>query len=196
MHVLWTMHAGDERDLPELRRRIGPKAKAETEGLIRQMTDKANPAIDALSIEPRIGSGYPAPFAADCARREKRALGNAFGLAQFGVNLVRLPAGQWSAQRHWHSREDELVYILEGEVALVTDVGEQILRPGMTAGFKGGTRDGHHLVNRSDRDAVFLEVGTRDAQDECDYPDIDMLVRIIDGEARFVRKDGTPYEDG
>ena len=157
------------------------------------MSEKSKPAIDATSVEPHTGSGYPAPFDADCATREKRRLGDAFGLTQFGVNLLRLPPGQWSAQRHWHHREDELVYVLEGEVMLVTGAGEQTLRPGMVAGFKAGVADGHHLVNRSDRDAVVLEVGTRDAREEADYSDIDMLVRIVDGEQKYVRKDGTPY---
>ena len=159
------------------------------------MTDKALPAVDAETVAPRTGSGYPAPFDADCAGREKRRLGDAFGLTQFGVNLVRLPPGQWSAQRHWHTLEDELIYMLEGELVLATEAGEQTLGPGMVAGFKAGVADGHHLVNRSGRDAVYLEIGTRDAMDECDYPDIDMLVRIIGGEGKFVHKDKTPYED-
>lgn len=158
-------------------------------------TRKSTIAIDPWTLEPRIGSGYPARYAAECARREKRPMGDAFGLTQFGVNLVRLPPGAWSGQRHWHSREDEFVYMLEGELVLVTDSGEHPFRPGMVVGYKAGATNGHHLVNRSDRDAVFLEVGTRDAQDECDYPDVDMLVRIIDGEGRFVHRDGTPYED-
>jgi len=106
-----------------------------------------------------------------------------------------LPPGQASAQRHWHTREDEFVYVLEGELVLVTDAGEQMLYPGMIAGFPAGVENGHHLINRSDSAAVYLEVGTRDAMDECDYPDIDMLVRIVDGRDRFVHKDGTPYED-
>ena len=157
------------------------------------MTDRANPAIGATAVEPKTGTGYPAPFDADCARRERRRLGKAFGLTQFGVNLLRLPPGQWSAQRHWHTREDEFVYMLEGEAVLVTDAGEQTVTPGMAMGFPAGAKDGHHLVNRSDRDAVFIEVGTRDDGDECDYPDVDMLVRIVDGEQFYVRKDGTPY---
>ncbi len=160
------------------------------------MSKKINPAIEATSVEPHTGSGYPAPFDADCATRQKRRLGDVFGLTQFGVNLLRLPPGQWSAQRHWHHREDELIYVLEGEVALVTDAGEQTLRPGMVAGFKAGVADGHHLVNRSDRDAVVLEVGTRDAREEADYSDIDMLVRLDEnGKDRYVHKDGTPYDE-
>ena len=150
-------------------------------------------AIDPTGLKPRTGSSYPAPFAAACAGREKRALGDAFGLTQFGTNLVRLMPGAASSQRHWHSREDELVYVLEGEVVLVTDAGEQVMTPGMCAGFKAGDPNGHQLVNRSDRDAVYLEIGSRVPGDEADYPDIDMLLRLIGGKRRFVHKDGTPY---
>jgi uncharacterized cupin superfamily protein len=157
------------------------------------MAVTTKPAVDAGSVEPRIGSGYPAPFDADCAGREKRRLGNVFGLTQFGVNLVRLPPGAWSSQRHWHHGEGEFVYVLEGEPSLVTDAGEQHLSPGMVAGFKAGVPDGHHLVNRSDRDVLYIEIGTRSDLEEADYPDIDMLVRVIGGEERYVRKDGTPY---
>jgi uncharacterized cupin superfamily protein len=148
-------------------------------------------AIDAWSLEPRIGAPYPAPYADICAAREKRALGDAFGLTNFGVNLTRLPPGCASAQRHWHTRQDELVYVLEGEVVLVTDGGEQVLTPGMTAGFPAGVTNGHMLVNRSLRDAVYLEVGDRTPDDEVEYPDVDMAIRLIDGKRRRVRKDGT-----
>ena len=157
------------------------------------MTDKAEPAIDPKSVGPHSGSNYPAPFDADCAGRERRRLGDAFGLTQFGVNMVHLSPGQWSSQRHWHSREDEFIMMLEGEAVLVTDAGEQTVRPGMVVGFPAGATDGHHLVNRSDGVAVYLEVGTRDPLDECDYPDIDMQVRIVDGRDRYVHRDGTPY---
>lgn len=157
------------------------------------MTERHKPAINPNEIEPRVGSGYPAPFDKDCTQREKRQLGDAFRLTQFGVNLTHLWPGQMSAQRHWHTREDEFTMVLEGELVLVTDAGEQTVTPGMVMGFKAGVPDGHHLVNRSDRVAVYLEVGTRDAQDECDYPDIDLLARIIDGEERLIHKDGKPY---
>ena len=157
------------------------------------MTDKAKPAIDPKSVEPHTGFGYPAPFDADCAGRERRRLGDAFGLTQFGVNMVHLSPGQWSSQRHWHSHEDEFAMMLEGELVLVTDAGEQVVRPGMVMGFPAGAENGHHLVNRSDSVAVYLEVGTRDPLDECDYPDIDMRVRIVDGRDRYVHRDGTPY---
>ncbi len=152
-------------------------------------------AIDATSVEPQVGSSYPPPFDRDCARRERRRLGDAFGLTQFGVNLLRLPPGQWSAQRHWHHGEDELVYVLEGEVVLVTDAGEQTLGPGMVAGFKAGVADGHHLVNRSRNDALLLEIGTRMPPEQVDYPDIDLMIRVVGGTERCVHKDGTPYDD-
>ena len=157
------------------------------------MTDKAKPAIDPKSVEPHSGSNYPAPFDADCAGRERRRLGDAFGLTQFGVNMVHLSPGQWSSQRHWHSHEDEFAMMLEGELVLITDAGEQTVRPGMVVGFPAGAGNGHHLVNRSDSVAVYLEVGTRDPLDECDYPDIDMRVRIVGGRDRYVHRDGTPY---
>jgi uncharacterized cupin superfamily protein len=156
--------------------------------------DEGKVAIDPMTLKPRTGSRYPAPFAAACMDREKRALGDAFGLTQFGVNLTRLAPGTASAQRHWHSHEDELVYILEGELVLITDAGEQVMTPGTCAGFKAGVADGHQLVNRSDRDAVFLEVGTRAMEGGADYPDIDMKVRRAeDGKWRYLHKDGTPY---
>lgn len=159
------------------------------------MSKDAKPAaIDPMTIEPRIGSGYPEPFRAICMNREKRALGDLFGLDQFGVNLTRLAPGAASAQRHWHSHEDELIYILDGEAVLITDAGEQVMTAGMCAGFKADVPDGHHLVNRSDRDVVFLEIGTRAMEGGADYPDIDMIVlRDESGKWRYLHKDGTPY---
>jgi uncharacterized cupin superfamily protein len=161
--------------------------------MMAKNTTPATAPIEAERLVPRIGSGYPAPFAAACAAREKRALGDPFGLSHFGVNLVRLKPGAASSQRHWHSREDELVYILEGEVVLVTDAGEQVMTPGMCMGFPAGAANGHQLVNRSGRDAVYLEVGDRMPGDDVDYPDIDMLVRTVDGKRRYLRKNGIPY---
>ncbi len=151
------------------------------------------PALDPATLPVKTGSDYPEPFKAAVAGRERRALGDALGLENFGVNLTRLPPGCASSQRHWHSRQDEFVYIVEGEVVLVTDAGEQVLIAGMVAGFPAGTGDGHQLVNKSDRDAFYLEVGDRTSGDDVDYPDIDMLVRWIDGEKKYVHKDGTPY---
>ena len=161
------------------------------------MTEHASPtppALDPSSVTPRTGSNYPAPHADAVGRREKRPLGDALGLTQFGVNLVRIPAGGMSSQRHCHSRQDEFVIVIAGELVLVTDAGEQILRPGMAAGFPAGAGDGHHLLNRTGGDAVYLEVGDRTPGDEVDYPDIDMLIRLIDGKRTYVHRDGTPYK--
>jgi uncharacterized cupin superfamily protein len=148
--------------------------------------------IDLNSVPVHTGSKYPSPFDLACAARARQRLGDAAGLTDFGVNRLRLPAGVWSSQRHWHSAEDEFVFVLEGEVVLVTDAGEEILRAGDCAGFKAGVRDGHHLQNRSQRDAVLLEIGSRrTAEDEGDYPDIDL--RFLKDDAGYVHKDGTPY---
>jgi uncharacterized cupin superfamily protein len=147
--------------------------------------------IDLSSIQPVIGTGYPPPFDEPCLARRRLKLGDAAGLTQFGVNLLTLKPGVWSSQRHWHSHEDEFVYVVSGEVVMVTDAGEEVLRAGDAAGFKAGEPDGHHLQNRSGADAVVLEVGTRmTGVDGADYPDIDMIVRPGKG---FTRKDGTPY---
>jgi uncharacterized cupin superfamily protein len=151
------------------------------------------PALDPMTITPELGSSYPAPFDALVAGRERRRLGDALGLTNFGVNLLRVPAGGASSQRHWHSRQDELVYVVAGELVLVTDAGEQTLTAGMVAGFPAGRRDGHHLVNRSGRDAVLLEIGDRTPGDEVVYSDIDMMLRWVDGAERFLHEDGTPY---
>jgi len=145
--------------------------------------------IDIETVATRIGSSYPAPFDAQCAKRLRRRLGDAAGLGDFGVNLLRLPPGSWSSQRHWHRLEDEFVYVLEGEVTLVTDAGEELLRPGDCAGFKAGVPDGHHLQNRAARDAVVLEVGSRKAEDSGEYPDIDLRF----GPGGFTHRDGKPY---
>lgn len=139
------------------------------------------------------GSSYPAPFDKEVAAREKRALGDALGLRNFGVNLVHLKPGAWSAQRHWHTRQDEFVYVLEGELQLVTDAGESTLRPGMVAGFPAGNGDGHHLVNRSGQEATYLEVGDRLPGDAVDYPDIDLRVENNAEQHRYTNKRGEPY---
>ena len=161
------------------------------------MSDKSGPAIETAALEARTGTSYPEPFRAAVVGRSKKALGDAFGLTKFGVNLVELKPGAWSAQRHWHSREDELVYVLAGELTLVTETGEQVLAPGMVAGFPAGRADGHHLVNRSDAVAVYLETGDRDPGDEVFYPDVDLKYqRMPDGSRVFTRRDGQPYPDG
>jgi len=148
------------------------------------------PALDPATVDELTGSGYPPPLDAPCRGRAKRALGDALGLTHFGVNLRRLGPGAWSAQRHWHTHEDEFVYVLEGEVTLVTDAGEQVLGPGMAAGFKAGVADGHHLVNRTDHPAVYLEVGDRSKDDEVHYPDVDLFVARG---RRMCHRNGEPY---
>lgn len=154
----------------------------------------ALPALDPSTVEVRSGSGYPEPHRAAVAARSWRPLGRALGLVNFGVNLVRLPPGTASSQRHWHTHEDEFVMILEGTAVLVTDRGEQTLGPGMVAGFRAGVPDGHHLLNRTDADVVLLAVGDRRDEDACDYPDIDMHVSVVDGRDVYTHIDGTPYD--
>ena len=137
---------------------------------------------------------YPTPFDHPCRSRERRRLADAAGLQQFGVNLLRLPPGAWSSQRHWHTHCDEFVP-LSGEVTLVSDAGEEVLRAGEAAGFKAGDGDGHCLQNRSCADALVLEVGTRDAEDAAHYSDIDMMAPTGGKPALYTRRDGTPYAD-
>jgi uncharacterized cupin superfamily protein len=147
----------------------------------------------AIDEAPRAGgSDYPSPFDEPCLKRLRRRLGDAAGLTQFGVSLLVLPPGAWSSQRHWHTVEDEFVYVVAGEVVLVTDAGEEILRAGDCAGFPAGVPDGHHLQNRSTHAATVLEIGTRrPADDEAFYPDIDM--RALKGDAGYAHQDGRPY---
>lgn len=139
-------------------------------------------------------TGYPADMAKMVAGRFKHPLGDLFGLTNFGVNLTRLAPGAYSALRHAHAKQDEFVYILEGEPTLVTDAGETPLKPGMCAGFKAGTGDAHHLVNRTKKDVVILEVGDRSAGDSVSYPDDDVVAVFgADGKWKYSKKDGTPY---
>jgi uncharacterized cupin superfamily protein len=153
------------------------------------------PKIDRSKVPVGSGSRYPAPFDAPCKERAWERLGDAAGLTHFGANLVRLRPGVWSSQRHWHAEEDEFVYMLEGELVLVTDAGEEPMRPGDAAGFKAGLRDGHCLQNRSNADAVFLVIGSRNDADHGEYPDIDMVFTSgrYSGKGRYTKKDGTPY---
>ena len=152
------------------------------------------PKIDIDTAPTRFGTGYPPPYDQPCQGRRRWKLGDAVGLTQFGVNLMRLPPGQWTSQRHWHTAEDEFVWVVEGEVVLVTDEGEQVLRPGDCAGFAAGVPNGHHLQNRSDREAVLLEVGSRRPEtDGCDYPDIDLV--LDEGAGDYRHRDGRSYDD-
>jgi uncharacterized cupin superfamily protein len=150
--------------------------------------------IDVAAIESLMGSLYPPPFDEPCKKRERRRLGDAAGLTQFGVNLLRLAPGSWSSQCHWHSHEDEFVYVLEGCVTLVSDGGEEELRAGDAAGFKAGEANGHSLQNRSAAMCVLLEVGSRnETQDVTTYPGIDMIAPAGGKPANFTHRDGSPY---
>lgn len=146
--------------------------------------------IDPGRLEKLVGTLYPPPYDEPCRARERTRLGDAAGLTQFGVNLLRLPPGVWSSQRHWHTGEDEFVYVVSGEVVLVTDAGEEVLRPGDCAGFPANDRDGHCLQNRSGQDAVVLEIGSRVKDSVAHYSDLDMMVRPGIG---YTHRDGTPY---
>jgi uncharacterized cupin superfamily protein len=149
------------------------------------------PKIDLGLVPERKGSGYPAPFHLKAGERVRQALGDAGGLNDFGVNLLKLPPGAWSSQRHWHSAEDEFVWVLSGEVTLVSDEGERVLRAGDCAAFQKNVANGHHLINRSSGIAIALEVGTRSAEDVCEYPDIDMRIDARVG--HYAHRDGTLY---
>jgi uncharacterized cupin superfamily protein len=150
--------------------------------------------INPEAIAPIIGTLYPSPFDTPCRSRERKKLGDAAGLTQFGVNLLRLPPGAWSSQRHWHSDSDEFVYILKGEMVLVTDDGEEVLKMGDCAGFKANDPNGHCLQNRSDAEATALEIGSRVPADSATYSDIDMLAPAWEKPAIYTHRDGTPYQ--
>jgi uncharacterized cupin superfamily protein len=149
----------------------------------------ARSALHVDEVPPYTGTDYPPPHDAPCRERRRRRLSDAFGLSQFGVNLLELAPGVWSSQRHWHERQDEFVYVLDGEVTLVTDQGETVLTADMTAGFRAGEPDGHHLVNRSTAVARVLEVGTRTEEETAHYSDIDMIHREDTG---YSSRDGRP----
>jgi len=151
------------------------------------------PKVDISKAKVRTGTNYPPQFQNVVKGREKSPLGDLVGLTQFGVNLTRLKPGAASALRHWHENEDEFVYILEGELVLIEDEGETVLRPSDAAGFKAGVANGHHLVNRTQRDAVYLEIGTRAATERAHYPDVDLdFIRDKD-KAQVRHKSGEPY---
>ncbi len=149
------------------------------------------PKIHLAAVPEHKGSGYPAPFAQNAGARSKQALGDAGGLRDFGVNLTRLPPGAWSSQRHWHTTEDEFVYVLSGELTLITDAGEQTLRAQDCAAFAQNVADAHHLINRGTETAVYLEIGSRRSDDACHYPDVDL--HYDSATDRYTHKDGAPY---
>ena len=152
------------------------------------------PALDPMTLEARRGSTYPDHLKPRVAGREKRLLGNALGLTNFGVNLTRLAPGAHSSLRHAHTKQDEFVYILEGRPTLVTNSGETQLEPGMCAGFKAGSGDAHHLQNRTSTDVLYLEIGDRTPGDGASYPDDDLQAVLgTDGKWRYLHKDGTAY---
>lgn len=159
------------------------------------MANQTRPvAIAAADAPPRTKpSNYPEPFASRMAGREKRPLGDLFGLTNFGVNLTRLVPGGGSALRHAHTKQDEFIYVVEGRPTLHTDDGRRVLSPGMCAGFKAGTGNGHRLINESAEDVIYLEIGDRTIGDEGHYPDDDLKAELVDGNWVFLHKDGTPY---
>lgn len=159
------------------------------------MTQEQNPvSVIAAEVPARMKpSVYPEPFASRMSGREKRQLGEVFGLINFGVNLTRLAPGAVSALRHAHSKQDEFVYILQGCPTLHTDEGKRQLSPGMCAGFKAGNGNAHCLINETDEEVVYLEVGDRSLGDEGTYPDDDLKAVLVDGKWKFFHKDGTPY---
>ncbi len=149
------------------------------------------PAMHIDDVSARVGTGYPAPHDVPCRQRSRRRLSDAFGLTQFGFNLLELPPGSWSSHRHWHERQDEMIYVLDGEVTMVTDAGETVLTPGMFAGYRAGDPNGHHLVNKSNAVARVLEMGTRTAEETAHYVDIDMMYREGQG---YSTRDGRPLK--
>jgi uncharacterized cupin superfamily protein len=151
------------------------------------------PKVDIAEVPVRSGTGYPAPFQAEHRERHKQALGDAAGLTQFGVNLTRIAPGAASALRHYHEREDEFIFMLEGELVLIENDGETVLKAGDCAGFKAGSGDAHRLVNRTDRDALYIEIGTRSPHERVHYPDVDLHLQRDGGRARWLHKSGEPY---
>ncbi len=159
------------------------------------MSDPTQPiAVIAAEVPARTKpSNYPEPFASRMAGREKRPLGDLFGLANFGVNLTRLAPGAVSALRHAHTKQDEFVYILQGRATLHTDEGRTDLAAGMCTGFKAGSGNGHCLINETSETVVYIEIGDRTSADEATYPDDDLKALLVDGKWQFVHKNGAPY---
>ncbi|HTF15109.1 MAG TPA: cupin domain-containing protein [Burkholderiales bacterium] len=157
------------------------------------MTKPRSPALDPAQVSEQSTTGYPEPYKSRVAGRHKRRLGDHAGLRNFGVNLTRLDPGAESSMRHWHTKQDEFIYVLEGEVTLVTDAGRQKLTSGMAAGFPGGKADGHQLVNETTKPVLYLEIGDRTPGDGAAYTDVDLAARLVDGKWVFTHKDGSPY---
>jgi uncharacterized cupin superfamily protein len=157
------------------------------------MAKLAPPALDPRDVPSQAASGYPEPFRSRVAGRHRKRLGDAAGLKNFGVNLVTLDPRSESSMRHWHEKQDEFIFVLEGEVTLVTNAGRQRLGPGMAAGFPAGSADAHQLVNETNKPVVYLEIGDRTPDDSASYPDVDLAVRMVDGKWVYSRKDGRPY---
>jgi uncharacterized cupin superfamily protein len=151
------------------------------------------PKIDIAKIPVETNTNYPDPFWQPIVGRQRQRLGNAVGLNQFGVNLTTLKPGAWSSQRHWHRNEDEFIYVIDGEITLVEDHSEIVLKPGDTAGWKAGSRVGHHLINKTKSDVRYIEVGTRSPIETAVYPDIDMRAEKDKSGMRYVKKTGEPY---
>jgi uncharacterized cupin superfamily protein len=152
------------------------------------------PAFDPKELPEQSSTGYPEPYKSRVAGRHRRRLGDRAGLKNFGVNLTRLDPGAESSMRHWHIKQDEFIYILEGEVTLVTDAGRQKLVPGMAAGFPAGKANGHQLVNETEKPVLYLEIGDRTPDDSASYPDVDLAVRMVEGKWVFTRKDGSSFK--
>jgi uncharacterized cupin superfamily protein len=152
------------------------------------------PKIDIAKLPVDTRTGYPPPLNRVVEGRMRKRLGDAAGLDQFGVNLTTLKPGASSALRHWHEKEDELIYVVQGEVVLIEDGGETVLKPGDAAGFKANTPNGHHLVNRAGSDAVYLEIGTRSKHETARYPDVDLVAVRDDNGMRYTRKNGEPHK--
>jgi uncharacterized cupin superfamily protein len=155
------------------------------------------PALDPMSLPPRVSSGYPEPYRSRVLPREKRALGDPLGLTKIGINHTTLPPGKESSMRHWHTLEDEFIFVLSGEVVVKTDAGEQLLKAGMCAGFPasadGKTGDGHQLINRSNEPVVYLEISNREKGDAAFYPDVDLHYCGAGAPVMFTRKDGSRF---
>ena len=152
------------------------------------------PKVDIEKVTIDVSTGYPQQFRKEIEGRSRKRLGNAIGLTQFGVNICTLKPGAQSSQRHWHANEDEFIYVLEGEVLVIEDNREIVLKKGEAAGWKAGAPVGHAVANRSQRDALVLEIGTRDPiGDKVIYPDIDMVFERTGSERRYSRKSGEPY---